>query len=167
MIGSCERQNVDTLCPLRFCYAPPYRASGEPTLAVDVCQSASRMCRDCPSDVQVGHQTRCLPVHGTKYRHTCTYTHARTHTDITGRKHLHTHEHTHTRYHMHNTPSSKDRGMKVILRCQNQDALRSALWGLRTWRGPTHPKARAAYSAEEHRNHGGFWRWSSHRGFCW
>ena len=40
--------------------------------------------------------------------------------------------------------------MKVVLRCQSQDALRSALLGpqlLRIWRFENHPKARAANSA--------------------
>ena len=58
---------------------------------------------DCPSAVQVAHRTRCLPVQGTKYRHTCFCTNARTHTDITR---TYTRVHPRTRTPHCNTPTT-------------------------------------------------------------
>ena len=76
-----------------------------------------RQHRDCPSDVHVGHQTRCMPVKGTNLRHTCTYTHARTntHRQHGTHTHIHSHAHTHTRYNTRITPRHRHANVSSAL----------------------------------------------------
>ena len=62
--------NVHIDCHLISCCASLYRASGEPTLAADVCQSASRTRRNCGDAVahHRAHNTMHQPQHGGGWR---------------------------------------------------------------------------------------------------
>ena len=60
--------NVHTDCHLTSCYASLYLASGEPTLAFDVCQSAARM-RRIYGDAAAHHSTHNTQDHTHTYQH--------------------------------------------------------------------------------------------------
>ena len=60
--------NVHTDCHLISCYASLYRASGEPTLVIDVCQSAASMRRNY-FDAAAHHSTHNTQDHTHAYQH--------------------------------------------------------------------------------------------------
>ena len=60
--------SVHTECHLISCYAALYRASGEPTLVIDVCQSASRIRRNY-GDAAAHHSTHNTQDHTRTYQH--------------------------------------------------------------------------------------------------
>ena len=65
---SWETKRPHTDCHLISCYAALYRASGEPTMVTDVCQSASRMRRNY-GDAAARHSTHNTQDHARTYQH--------------------------------------------------------------------------------------------------